>query len=91
MFVKFKVWWQDGLYQYNPGKVVELPPDMARRYCESGKAEPCAAPKWAIATAPGTKKKKIPSARQKIQRMSSRPKITENFNDIASEVMRDEE
>lgn len=89
MFVKFKIHWQDGLYQYNPGKVVDLPTDLALRYIDSGKATECDAPKWAVENA-SVKKKKIPSARTRIKRISSTGKSKQTLADIANELMEDD-
>jgi len=90
MWVKWKVWWQDGLYKYNPGKITLLPVDLARRYCESGKAEKCNPPKWASAEVVSTKRK-IPSARSRIKTISTVAKQQVSDYDAASEVMRDED
>jgi hypothetical protein len=88
-WVKFKVWWQDGKYIYNPGKVVEVDSRFAKRYIESGKAEECNAPKWALAE-DVKKKKKIPSSRQRIKLVSSTLKHSNSYSDIASEVMNED-
>ncbi len=90
MWVKFKIWWQDGLYKYQPGMVVLLPSDLARRYCYSGKAEPCQPPKEFMQEQK-TKKKSVPSARARIKRMSSTPKHEMNLADYASEISTDED
>lgn len=90
MFVKFKVLWQDGLYQYTPGKIVDLPTDLALRYCDSGKAEPANTPKWAMPVeVNGRKKKNIPSARARIKKIHSKPKDAGSLRDLANEVMGD--
>lgn len=90
MFVKFKIHWQDGLYQYNPGKVVDLPTDLALRYIDSGKATECEPPKWAVEQTGNKGKKKIPSARMRIKRISSTRKEKTNLADMANELMEDD-
>jgi hypothetical protein len=74
MWVKFKTYWQDGLYKYDPGKVVELPTSLAMGYIQSGKAVKTEAPDWAMEDVPkGKKKKTYPSARRRIKKVSSNP------------------
>lgn len=89
MWVEFKVWWQDGLYIYNPGKVVLIPSDLARRYIESGKAKKCNPPKWATAEVSGKKKRNVPSARAHIKRISA-SRISASIEDIANEVINED-
>jgi hypothetical protein len=86
LWLRFKVWWQDGLYIYNPGKVAHVPYALARRYIETGKAEECNPPKWAQGEEK-TKKKKIPGYRARIKVISSIPKQQASIRDLASEVM----
>ena len=88
-WVKFKIDWQDGLYIYNPGKIVDLPSDLARRYVESEKAAFCNPPKWSSPEVAGKKKKKIPSARSHIKRMSAKTP-TQSLQDLASQMIDEE-
>ena len=90
MWVKWKVWWQDGLYKYCPGKITVLPVDLARRYVDSGKAVKCDPPKWAVAEAT-TKKRNIPSARSRIRKISTIANTPTSILDAASEAMGDED
>lgn len=89
MFVKFKIHWQDGLYQYCPGKVVDLPTDLALRYIDSGKAVEADPPKWAMEQTGVKAKKKIPSARMRIRKISSTNKTKQSLSDMANELMED--
>jgi hypothetical protein len=86
MWVKFKIWWQDGLYQYCPGKVVLLPMEIAKRYCQTGKAIPCEAPKWAISEV-AVKKKHIPGPKPKLKMLSFPSKQQASYNELANEVI----
>jgi hypothetical protein len=83
-WVKFKCYWQDGWYKYDPGKVVDIPSQMAKGYIGSGRAEACDPPKEILP--PGVKKKRhYPSARSKINRVTSvKPKMS--MEDFASEI-----
>jgi hypothetical protein len=88
MWVKFKCYWQDGLYKYDPGKVVDLPTPLAKGYILSGRAEACDVPKELLPS--GSKKKRVyPSARQKLNRVTAtKPKLS--LEDFASEIGNDD-
>ena len=85
-----KVLWQDGLYKYQPGMVVELPDVLARGYIGAGKASPSNPPKWATQTAKENNAKKIPSARRRIKRMSTIPQQELSLKDLANQVLEDD-
>lgn len=89
MWIKWKIWWQDGFYQYNPGKVTLLPLEVARRYCQTGKAVPCDPPKWAVSEA-SPKKKYIPGPKPKIKLISVPSRQQASYNDLANEVIEGE-
>lgn len=85
MWVQFKVYWQDGLYMYNPGKVVELPTSLAIGYIQSGKAKKCNPPKWALQAAK-EKGKPVPSARRRIKRISTKPQDQLSVSEMADQM-----
>lgn len=90
MFVKFKCWWDDGFGKHNPGQICDLPADAAKGYIMSGKVEACKAPAWATQDVDGKKKRKIPSARQRIKKVSALPQQQMSLKDIANEVMQED-
>jgi len=90
MWVQFKVKWQDGLYKYDPGKVVELPNALAIGYCESGKAKLCKPPKWATTAQRKPKDDEYPSARRRIKKMQSDAKRQLSYEEIAQSVLEED-
>lgn len=90
MWVQFKQLWQDGLHQYQVGMVVDLPRDLAIGYCQSGKAKACNPPPEIMQQTQASKKKAIPSARQRIKKMSTKPQRDMSIKELADELMEDE-
>lgn len=91
MWVRFKVSWQDGMYIYEPGKVVNLPKDLAIRYCESGKAEPCKPPKWATEEVKQKNRHaSVPSAKKRIKRKQTKVGRETSISDLANQMIGEE-
>ena len=90
MWVRFNELWQDGLYKYQVGMVVELPTTLAEGYCGSGKAKRCNPPKRIASVRGGKKGKTIPSAKRRIKRMSTNAPRQQSFSEIADNVFEDD-
>ncbi len=85
MWIKFKVWYEDGLYRYQPGMEVDIPTDLAQRYVMAGKAVAIKPPKDAMQGVPGANRRKVPSARSvvRVRKVSTQPS---SLMDLASAI-----
>lgn len=88
VWVKFKQWWQDGMYKYQPGMVVDLPKQLGEGYVMSGKAELAQPPKEIAVES--KKKRAVPSARSRTTKKTIRLKQNQSLHDLSDELIEDE-